>query len=236
MHFRDLNEAQILALAITAEEEDARIYRDFAESLHMKIPKYTSANDPLLNPENHAVLVIDHQYLQLLSVRSHDGATVVNNVTALAKAAKLFNVPALITTAFAERQAVVKEIEDVFPEQKPIDRKTLNSWEDQRVVDWVKSTGRKKLVIAGLWTEICLTFPVLSALAEGYEVYIVTDASGGATPEAHNMAVERMVRRASQRRLQGLWTRWSVSPCDHSTQFFGGLTRLVCKYLSANDI
>jgi nicotinamidase-related amidase len=148
----------------------------------MKKTKYTSANDPLLNPENHAVLLIDHQYLQLLTVRSHDGATVVNNVTALAKAAKLFNVPAL------------KEIQDVFPEQKPIDRTTLNSWEDQRVVDWVKGTGRKKLVIAGLWTEICLTFPVLSALAEGYEVYIVTDASGGATPEAHDMAVQRMIQ------------------------------------------
>jgi len=160
----------------------------------MKTPKYTSANDPLLDPENHAVLLIDHQYLQLLTVRSHDTATLVNNVTALAKAAKLFNVPALITTAFAERQAVVKEIQDVFPEQKPIDRTTLNSWEDQRVTDWVKSTGRKKLVIAGLWTEICLTFPVLSALAEGYEVYIVTDASGGATPEAHNMAVQRMIQ------------------------------------------
>ena len=131
---------------------------------YMNTLKYTSANDPLVNPENHAVLLIDHQYLQLLTVRFHDGATVVNNVTALAKAAKLFNVPTLITTAFAERQAVVKEIQDVFPGQKPIDRTTFNSWEDQRVVDWVKSTGRKKLVFAGLWTEICLTFSVLSAL------------------------------------------------------------------------
>ena len=76
----------------------------------MKTPRYTSADDPLLNPENHAVLMIDHQYLQLLTVRSHDGATVVNNVTALARAAKLFNVPALITTAFAERQAVGRRL------------------------------------------------------------------------------------------------------------------------------
>ena len=85
-------------------------------------------------------------------------------------------------------------LQAVFPEQKPIDRTTINTWEDPRVVDAVASEGRKKLVIAALWTEICLTMPVLHALGDGYEVYIVTDASGGASVEAHERAVQRMVQ------------------------------------------
>jgi nicotinamidase-related amidase len=103
-------------------------------------------------------------------------------------------VPTLLTTAFAERQNLIKEIQDVFPEQTPLDRSTLNSWEDRRVVNWVKQTGKKKLVMAGLWTEVCLQMPVLSALADGYEVYFLTDASGGASREAHDMAVQRMIQ------------------------------------------
>ncbi|MFY0255480.1 hydrolase [Chitinophaga sp. 30R24] len=148
----------------------------------------------LLTPDNHVLLLIDHQYLQLLTIRSHEAATVINNTVALAKSAKIFHVPVLLTTAFAERQELVKEIRDIYPEQTPIDRTTLNSWEDERVVEWVKGTGKKKLVIAGLWTEVCLQMPVLSALADGYEVYFVTDASGGATLEAHQMAVQRMIQ------------------------------------------
>ena len=150
--------------------------------------------DNLLTPENHALLLIDHQYLQLMSLTSHKPATVTNNATALAKAAKVFKVPTLLTTAFAERQALLKDIQAVFPEQKPIDRTGLNSWEDKRVVDWVKKTGRKKLVMAGLWTEVCLSLAVLSALGDGYEVYIIPDASGGGDAESHAMGVQRMVQ------------------------------------------
>src|ERR1700692_4252336 len=104
--------------------------------------------DNLLEPGNHALLLIDHQYLQLLTLRSHETAQVVSNATAVAKTANIFKVPTLLTTAFTERQDLIKEIQDVFPEQTPIDRTTLNSWEDQRVVTWVKQTGRKKLVMA----------------------------------------------------------------------------------------
>jgi len=93
------------------------------------------AKNSLLAPDNHALLLIDHQYLQLLTLRSHDAATVINHTTALAKAAKVFNVPTLLTTAFSQRQDLVEEIQDVFPEQKPIDRTGLNAWEDERVVD-----------------------------------------------------------------------------------------------------
>jgi nicotinamidase-related amidase len=152
-----------------------------------------SANN-LLEPGNHALLLIDHQYLQLLTLRSHEASQVISNATSVAKAAKIFKVPTLLTTAFAKRQNLIKEIQDVFPGQTPIDRTTLNTLEDQRVVTWVKQTGRKKLVMAGLWTEVCLLMPVLSALADGYEVYFLTDASGGASREAHDMAVQRMIQ------------------------------------------
>jgi nicotinamidase-related amidase len=152
------------------------------------------SNDPLLSPDNHALLLIDHQYLQMLTVRSHEAGEVINNVAALAEGAKIFAVPTLVTTAFAEKQDVVKDLADVTADQVRIDRTTLNSWEDSRVTDWVKAAGKKKLVMAGQWTEVCLAMPVLSALAEGYEVYIVTDASGGASKEAHDMAVQRMIQ------------------------------------------
>jgi nicotinamidase-related amidase len=151
-------------------------------------------NDTLITGDDHALLLIDHQYLQLLAVRSHPNDTVVNNTVMLAKAAKIFNVPTLFTTAFAERQALIEEIQAVHPDQTPIDRTGLNSWDDERVRDWIKATGKKKLVMAGLWTEVCLTMPVLSALAAGFEVYIVTDASGGGSAEGHERAVQRMIQ------------------------------------------
>lgn len=151
-------------------------------------------NDTLLIPENHSLILIDHQYLQLLSVRSHSVEDVVMNTVTIAKAAKILSVPTLLTTAFAERQDLVKEVHEVYPDQVPIDRTGLNSWDDQRIVDWVKATGKKKLVLAGLWTEVCLAMAALSLLAEGYEVYIVTDASGGSSSEAHERAVQRMVQ------------------------------------------
>jgi hypothetical protein len=82
----------------------------------------------------------------------------------------------------------------VFPEQQPLDRTFINTWEDKNVVQWVEKTGRKKLVMAALWTEICLAFPVIHALGDGYEVYFVTDASGGTSVEAHEMGIQRMIQ------------------------------------------
>ncbi|OMF69651.1 hydrolase [Paenibacillus glucanolyticus] len=183
--------------------------------------------DSLLTPDNHAVLLIDHQYLQLLAVRSHTNESVVNNTTFLAKAAKIFKVPTLLTTAFAERQALFQEVQAVFPEQTPIDRTGLNSWEDQRVLDWVKQTGKKKLVMAGLWTEVCLSMPVMSALEDDYEVYIVTDASGGGSTEGHERGVQRMVQAGAQpltvaayvSELQRDWSREETA--DDVAKLFG---------------
>jgi nicotinamidase-related amidase len=148
-----------------------------------------------LTPENCVLILIDHQPFQFAGLRSHDTQTIINNTVGLAKSAKAFNVPTLLTTV-VEKQGghLLKQLQDVFPEQKPIDRTFINSWEDERVVEWVRKTGRKKVVMAALWTEICLAFPVIQALGEGYEVYFVTDASGGVSVEAHEMAIQRMIQ------------------------------------------
>jgi nicotinamidase-related amidase len=148
----------------------------------------------LLQPDNHAVLLVDYQYLQLISARSHDPQGVIGAAVLLAEAAKLFKVPTLVTTGLAERQGLVREVARVFPEQTPIDRTTLNSFEDARVVEWAKKTGKKKLVMGGLWTESCLLMASLSALHAGYEVYIVTDASSSGSLDSHNAAVHRMTQ------------------------------------------
>jgi nicotinamidase-related amidase len=149
----------------------------------------------LLTPESSVVLLIDHQPFQFASVNSHEPAMIANNVAGLAKGAKVYDVPTILTTVTAQRGGVlIEEVQSVFPDQKPIDRTAINSWEDSRVVEAVKKTGRKKIVMAALWTEICLAMPAIQAQGEGYEVYAVTDASGGVSLEAHEMAVRRMVQ------------------------------------------
>ena len=155
--------------------------------------------DALLTPENCVVLLIDHQPSQLANVNSHDPTMVINNVTALAKVAKAFDVPTILTTIGAARGGdIFKQVQAVFPDQKPIDRSSINSWEDHRVVEAVKKTGRKKLVIAALWSEMCLAQPAIHAMGDGYEVYAVTDASGGVSAEAHDMAIRRLVAAGAQ--------------------------------------
>src|SRR5882762_4990067 len=192
----------------------------------MKSTSTSSSSNPktglgaLLTPENSALILIDHQPFQFAGLRSHDTQSIINNVVGLDKSAKMFRVPTLLTTVL-ERQGgyILKPLQDVFPEQKPIDRTFINTWEDARVVDWVKKTDRKKIVMAALWTEICLAMPTIQALGEGYEVYIVTDASGGVTSEAHEMAVRRMVQAgavpmtwmAVQGELQRDWARESTA-------------------------
>ncbi|MEV7891720.1 hydrolase [Streptomyces sp. NPDC002817] len=151
--------------------------------------------DALLTPEESLLLLIDHQPFQFANLHSHEPTMIVNNAIGLARTAKAYGVPTILTTVVEERGGlIIQGLQDVFPDQKPINRTTLNSWEDQRVVDAVKATGRKKLVIAGLYTEICVAFPALHAAGEGFDVYVVTDASGGVSAEAHDMAVRRMVQ------------------------------------------
>src|SRR5213593_3460043 len=175
----------------------------------------------LLTPQESVLVLIDHQPFQFANLHSHEPTMVVNNVIGLAKTAKLFGVPTILTTVVEERGGfLIKGLQDVFPEQKPINRTFINTWEDSRVVDAVKKTGRRKVVMAALWTEICLAMPAIQAMGEGYEVYIVTDASGGVSVEAHEMAVRRMVQAgavpmtwlAVQAELQRDWAREATVP------------------------
>lgn len=149
----------------------------------------------LLRPQDSILVLIDHQPYQFANLNSHDPTAIVNNTIGLAKAAKVFGVPTILTTVLEERGGhLIKGVQDVFPDQKPIDRSFINTWEDPKVTDTVKKTGRSQLILAALWTEICLAMPTIQALGEGYDVFIVTDASGGVSQEAHDMAVRRLVQ------------------------------------------
>ena len=148
----------------------------------------------LLRPEDSVLVLIDHQPYQLANVNSHEPQMVVNNVAGLSKAARAFNVPTILTTVIADRGGLLfPQITDVFPGQEVIDRTFINTWQDPKVVDAVKATGRKQLIIAGLWTEVCVAMPAIQALGEGWDVTVVTDASGGVSVEAHEVAIKRMV-------------------------------------------
>lgn len=150
--------------------------------------------DSLLRPEESVLVLIDHQPYQLANLNSHDPHMVVNNATALAKTARAFGVPTILTSVVADRGGLIfPQITGVFPGQEVIDRTFINTWQDAAVVDAVKATGRKQLIIAGLWTEICVAMPAIQALGEGWDVTVVTDASGGTSVEAHEVAIQRMV-------------------------------------------
>ena len=148
----------------------------------------------LLRPEDSVLVLIDHQPYQLANLNSHDPHMVVNNSAGLAKAAKAFGVPTILTSVIAERGGLIfPQITEVFPGQEVIDRTLINTWQDPKVVDAVKATGRKQLIIAGLWTEVCVAMPVIQALGEGWDVTVVTDACGGVSTESHEVAIQRMI-------------------------------------------
>jgi nicotinamidase-related amidase len=148
----------------------------------------------LLRPDDSVLVLIDHQPYQLANLNSHDPHIVVNNSAALAKTAKVFNVPTILTSVVEDRGGhIFPQITDVFPDQDVIDRTFINTWEDQKVVDIVKATGRKQLILAGLWTEICVAMPAIQAAGEGWDVTVITDASGAVTVEAHQVAIQRMI-------------------------------------------
>jgi nicotinamidase-related amidase len=121
-----------------------------------------------LTPETSVLLLIDHQPFQFANLNSHEPTMIINNVVGLAKTAKIFGVPTILTTVLEERGGyIIKGLQDVFPEQKPINRTFINAWQDERVVAKVKESGRRKIVMAGLWTEICVAMPAIQALGEG---------------------------------------------------------------------
>jgi len=150
----------------------------------------------LITPDNSTLILIDHQPQMAFGVQSIDRQTLVNNVVGLAKAGKTFNIPTVLTTVASDAfsGALFPEVQAVFPDQTPVDRTSMNAWDDKGFLDAVKKTGRKKLVIAALWTEVCLAMPTIDALKEDFEVYIVTDASGGTSVEAHERAIQRLIQ------------------------------------------
>lgn len=156
-----------------------------------------NASSDLLNPTNHTLVLIDHEGQMAFAVESQPIEELRNNTGLLAGTSKLFNVSTLITTV-AEKSfsgPLFPEIREYFPDEKEfIDRTTMNSWEDVRVVKAIEETGKKRIVVAGLWTEVCVVTFALSALEDGYEVYVITDASGGVSKEAHDMAIARMIQ------------------------------------------
>jgi len=157
----------------------------------------SNAKLEVLTPQNSQLIIIDHQPQMAFGVQSMDRQAMKNNAVGLAKAAKIFDIPTTITTVETESFSghTYPEILDVFPGKETLERTSMNSWDDQKVRDALKANGRKKVIVAGLWTEVCNTTFALCAMLEGdYEIYMVADASGGTSKEAHDYAMQRMVQ------------------------------------------
>lgn len=157
----------------------------------------TTSKLEVLTPQNCQIIFIDQQPQMAFGVQSIDRQVLKNNVVALAKAAKVFNIPTVLTTVETESFSgnTFPELLDVFPGQDILERTSMNSWDDQKVRDALAANGKKKVVVSGLWTEVCNnTFALCAMLEGGYEIYMVADASGGTTKEAHDYAMQRMIQ------------------------------------------
>ena len=158
-------------------------------------------SDPLLTPQNAALIVIDYQPSQLAAVSSMDHDLLTRNIVTVAKLAKTYNVPVVLSTVnvVANNQPpTLPELREVLSDSEELDRTSINSWEDVEFRRAVEATGRKKLIMTALWTEVCLAFPALDAMRAGYEVFPVVDAVGGTSPEAHRAGLERIVQAGAQ--------------------------------------
>jgi nicotinamidase-related amidase len=157
----------------------------------------TDPKTEVLTPQNSQLIFIDHQPQMAFGVQSIDRQTLKNNTVGLAKAAKIFDIPTTITTVETEAFSghTYPELLAVFPDHPILERTSMNSWDDQKVRDALAKAGRKKIIVSGLWTEVCNTTFALSAMHDaGYEIYMVADASGGTSVDAHNHAMDRMVQ------------------------------------------
>ncbi|MBA0882968.1 hydrolase [Flavobacterium undicola] len=158
-------------------------------------------NDHLLSPENAALIIIDYQPIQVSSIKSMDQTHLVEQIVRLAKTAKLYNIPVILSTVNVQtgrNKDTIAPLKEVLADTVSYDRTSINAWEDKEFYEAVKATGRKKLIMAALWTEACLTFPTLDALKEGFEVFPVADAVGGTSAEAHNIALRRIEQAGAQ--------------------------------------
>jgi len=150
----------------------------------------------LISPHDHVLLLIDHQSQMAFATKSIDAALLRTNVSLVSHAAQVFGVDTILTTVAAESFSgpIFTEITDTFPNKEIIDRTTMNTWEDGRITNRINQIGKKRLVLAGLWTGVCIVGPALSALDQGFEVYFISDACGDVSSEAHDRAVERMIQ------------------------------------------
>ena len=190
------------------------------------------AAESLLSPENCALLMIDFQPTSFFTVQSIDRQTLINNVLGLAKTARAFALPTVLTTVVKDEFSgpQLPELQELFPDVEPIDRTGNNPWEDERIVAQVERIGRRKLLMAGLWTENCVALPALSARADGYEVYVVADACGGVSAIAHEMGMLRMIQagvvpitwQALMLELQRDWTRPTAQAVNEIAKEHGG--------------
>ena len=166
----------------------------------MSIKATPTAGAKLLTPKDHTLVMIDFQSQMAFATHSIEAITLRNNAALVAQAAAGFKVSTILTTV-AEKSfsgPMFSEITDAFPGQKMLDRTSMNTWEDAAVIERVNQIGKPRIVLAGLWTSVCIVGPALSALDQGFEVYVIADACGDVSAEAHNRAMERMVQAGAQ--------------------------------------
>jgi nicotinamidase-related amidase len=166
----------------------------------MSIKATPTAGAKLLTPTDHTLVMIDFQSQMAFATHSIDAVNLRNNAALVAQAAAGFGVSTILTTV-AEKSfsgPMFSEITDAFPGQKMLDRTSMNTWEDAAVIERVNQIGKPRIVLAGLWTSVCIVGPALSALDQGFEVYVIADACGDVSAEAHNRAMERMVQAGAQ--------------------------------------
>jgi nicotinamidase-related amidase len=166
----------------------------------MSLEATPTAGAKLLTPTDHTLVMIDFQSQMAFATHSIDAVNLRNNAALVAQAAAGFKVSTILTTV-AEKSfsgPMFSEITDAFPGQKMLDRTSMNTWEDAAVIDRVNQIGKPRIVLAGLWTSVCIVGPALSALDQGFEVYVIADACGDVSAEAHNRAMERMVQAGAQ--------------------------------------
>jgi nicotinamidase-related amidase len=166
----------------------------------------------LLTPETSLVLILDYQKHVLDGIHSDDHDLIELNGRALARATKVFKVPVILSTIGVKLRgdpATLPSIRADLADEPEYDRNTMNAWEDKTFREAVEKTGRKRLIFAGLWTEVCLLYPVLHAQRDGFETYFVSDAVGGSTSTAHDTAIQRMIQAGSQPlTVNSMLTEW----------------------------
>jgi nicotinamidase-related amidase len=186
-------------------------------------PMRNPVTDHLLTPKNSALVIIDYQPTQVNSIHSMDHQLLVDNIVRVAKTAKLYELPVVLSTVNVKsgvNAPTIPQLQEVLTGVEAVDRTTINAWEDVESLAAVMATGRKKLIMTALWTEACLTFPTLDAIRDGYDIYPVVDAVGGTSVEAHRAALERIVQAGAKPtswvqvicELQRDWHRKETAP------------------------